>query len=62
MATYEFVCQKCAKSFEINVPGFLKEQDKVCPACGSLEVRQRFSSFLKHVGGSCSPYRGSGFG
>ena len=64
MATYDFVCKACDKEFELFVPGFLKEKDKRCPECGSADVRQKFSSFLKNIGagGSCSPSSGSGFG
>lgn len=65
MATYEFVCLHCDKHFEITVPGFLKDEERVCPACGSTEIRQKFSSFLRNIatsGGGCSPVRGSGFG
>jgi len=60
MATYDFVCSQCQKEFEIFVPGFLKEQDKRCPQCGSSEVRQKFSSFLRNFG--CAPTGRSGFG
>jgi putative FmdB family regulatory protein len=67
MATYDFVCQDCDKEFEVFVPGFLKEKDKRCPACGSVNVRQKFSSFLRNFGsssygggGGC--YSGSPFG
>ncbi len=67
MATYDFVCHNCANEFEVFVSGFLKETDKRCPNCGSTDVRQKFSSFLRNIGtdtsgGSCSPRRGSGFG
>ena len=41
---------------------------KVCPDCGSSEVRQKFTSFLKNIGGSsgsgggCAVPSGSPFG
>jgi putative FmdB family regulatory protein len=67
MATYDFVCRSCANEYELYVPGFVKDQDKVCPKCGSTDVRQKFSSFLRNLGSDqsssgCSPRRGSGFG
>ena len=67
MATYDFVCQRCANEFEVFVSGFLKEEDKRCPKCESTDVRQKFSSFLRNVGSGssgsdCSSPRRSGFG
>ena len=67
MASYDFVCQQCANEFELFVSGFLKQKDRRCPQCGSTDVRQKFSSFLRNIGSSatsegCSPTRGSGFG
>jgi len=67
MATYDFVCQHCTSEFEVFVSGFLKEKDRRCPHCGSTDVRQKFSSFMRNIGsgttsGGCSTTRGSGFG
>ena len=46
--------------------GFLHDEDRVCPECGSTEVRQKYSSFLSNLGGSsggdCAPRAGSPFG
>lgn len=67
MATYEFVCKDCGKEYGVFVQGFIEDDDKHCPDCGSESVRQKFSSFLRTVGGSggggCAPsgYSG-GFG
>jgi putative FmdB family regulatory protein len=66
MATYDLVCEKCEHVFEVFRQGFLRDEDKVCPECGSTEVRQKYSSFLSNLGGSsggsCAPHAGSPFG
>lgn len=66
MASYDLVCDECGHDFEVFRQGFLRDEDRVCPDCGSTEVRQKFSSFLKNIGGSsgggCSVPSGSPFG
>jgi putative FmdB family regulatory protein len=66
MSTYDLVCGACGHEFEVFVQGFIKDEEKVCPDCGSGDVRQKFSSFLSGLGGrSCgdaAPARSSGFG
>jgi putative FmdB family regulatory protein len=63
MATYEFVCKDCGKEYEVYVKGFIEDDDKKCPDCGSESVRQKFSSFLRTLGnGGCTPSGHSGFG
>jgi putative FmdB family regulatory protein len=62
MASYDLFCEHCGHEFELYVQGFLKDEDKVCPQCGSAEVRQKFSSILRNLGGSCSAPAGSSFG
>ena len=67
MASYDMVCEACGDTFEVFRQGFLRDEDKVCPACGSTDVRQQFSSFLRSLGGgssggSCSAPSGSPFG
>jgi putative FmdB family regulatory protein len=62
---YEFTCKRCGEAFEVLTRGFIKEHQRVCPECGSEDVRQKFTSFLrngpsKEVSG-CGPSR-SGFG
>ena len=54
MASYDLVCDACGHDFEVYRQGFLKDEDRVCPDCESTEVRQKFSSFLKNIGGSSS--------
>lgn len=66
MASYDLVCDACGHDFEVFRLGFLKDDDRVCPDCGSAEVRQEFSSFLSSIGGSsssgCAAPSGSPFG
>jgi putative FmdB family regulatory protein len=64
MASYDLICEKCDHEFEVFRQGFLKDEDRVCPACGSQDVRQKFSSFLHSLGGGagCAPASGSPFG
>jgi putative FmdB family regulatory protein len=66
MASYDLICDDCGHAFEVFRQGFLKDEDRVCPACGSVEVHQKFSSFLSGLGSStgagCAPSGGSPFG
>jgi putative FmdB family regulatory protein len=65
MASYDLVCEKCDHEFEVFRQGFLKDEDRVCPECGAADVRQKFSSFLRGLGGAsagCAPAGGSPFG
>jgi putative FmdB family regulatory protein len=68
MASYDLVCEDCGNSFEVFRQGFLKDEDRVCPECGSADVRQKFSSFLSNLGGASAssgcgaPSGGSPFG
>ncbi|OPZ46424.1 MAG: Zinc ribbon domain protein [Actinobacteria bacterium ADurb.BinA094] len=67
MASYDLVCDACGKEFEVYRQGFLKDEDRVCPECGSADVRQKYSSFLKNIGArssgaGCAVPSGSPFG
>lgn len=67
MATYDLICNQCGHMFEVFVQGFLKDDQKTCPECGSSDTRQKFTSFLNNLGGGSSDGcatapRGSGFG
>jgi putative FmdB family regulatory protein len=68
MASYDLKCRSCGDEFEVFVRGFLKDDAKVCPECGSREVEQRFTGFGGVIGlgsrapscvetGSCEPNR-----
>ena len=67
MATYDLVCTECGHVFEVFVQGFLKDDDRKCPSCGSFKTRQKFSPFLTNArsGGEASSYEppaSGGFG
>jgi putative FmdB family regulatory protein len=51
MASYDLRCSSCGKEFDVFVLGFLKDEAKVCPDCGSRQVEQRFTGFQGFVGG-----------
>jgi putative FmdB family regulatory protein len=66
MASYDLKCRSCENEFEVFMLGFLKDDAKVCPDCGSHEVDQRFTGFGGVMGfgsgapscvdtGSCQP-------
>lgn len=67
VATYNLICTTCKHTYEVcRRQGALREKDKICPACGSAETRQTFTSFLRNFGSgssssSCGPRIG-GFG
>lgn len=46
MPTYEFVCEKCSKSFAVilSLAEYEKKKTK-CPKCGSKEIRQQITAF-----------------
>jgi putative FmdB family regulatory protein len=69
MAQYDFVCNECGEAFDVFCTGFIKDEQKKCPKCGSHAVRQKFSSFLRNGSASsssessgCGAPRSSGFG
>jgi len=65
MALYDFVCLDCGDTFELYVQGFIKDDEKRCPECGSRAVRQKFTSFLRtgsaSSGSTCAPNPSSAF-
>ena len=66
MATYDLVCLECGHVFELFVQGFLKNEDRQCPSCGSFKTRQKFSPFLTNASSgsssdSCDAPAGGGF-
>jgi putative FmdB family regulatory protein len=52
LATYDLACGSCGTQFDVFVQGFLKDEARVCPECGSREVEQRFTGFLRGSSGS----------
>ncbi len=64
MALYDFRCADCGTEFEVFAVGFIKDEQKVCPACDSTHIEQKFTSFLSggSASGGCAAPAGSGFG
>ena len=47
MPRYEFLCQKCRKSFELNMTISERERAKVkCPKCKSTKVVPQVGTFM----------------
>ena len=46
MPTYDLACVACDTNFERYRQGFLRDEDRICPDCGSHEVTQRFTGFV----------------
>lgn len=42
MPTYELTCEECGTQFDVFVMRLLRDDDKVCTACGSRHVRRGF--------------------
>jgi len=42
MPTYELTCEDCGERFDVFVMRLLRDEDKVCPACGSHTVKRGF--------------------
>lgn len=65
MAIYDLKCDECGHQFEKFVTGFLRDDDKKCPECGSNDISQKFTSFFGGSSGDgcgCSTPPGSSFG
>lgn len=47
MATYEYLCLECERSFTVRHPiGEHERKRPKCPKCGSRKVEQKLSSFF----------------
>lgn len=46
MPSYDLRCSSCEHDFEVFVQGFLKDEHRECPECGSHDVEQRFTGFF----------------
>lgn len=68
MAIYDLKCDECGEEFEKFVTGFLKDEDRECPECGSRKISQRYTGFFGvgssscGTGGGCSSPPGGSFG
>jgi putative FmdB family regulatory protein len=54
MPTYDLTCRSCDERFERFVQRLLKDEDKVCPACGSCDVATGFGGGVLGAGTSTS--------
>jgi putative FmdB family regulatory protein len=45
MPIFEYVCNDCGCNFEVLVLAAAKEKGKTCPACASLSIRKKLSTF-----------------
>jgi putative FmdB family regulatory protein len=67
MANYDLTCRACGTDFEVFSTGFLKDEQKKCPECGSTDVQQKFTGFMcgtssrSGASGGCPAGAGSGF-
>lgn len=62
MPTYQFVCDACGKDFEFFLLRMIKDEDKVCPNCGSNNVRRAYRDFFGYSGSSSAGTSGGGCG
>lgn len=46
MPTYDLACTDCDTTFERFRQGFLRDEDRVCPDCGSVQVKQLITGFV----------------
>jgi putative FmdB family regulatory protein len=47
MPRYEFLCEKCKKSFELTMSISERQKAKpTCPTCKGMNVTPQFSSFM----------------
>jgi putative FmdB family regulatory protein len=56
MPIYEYKCENCKNEFEVFT--FLKDEEPLCPSCGSKEVKKKVSNFQSSGGCKITP---SGF-
>ncbi len=56
MPTYDMRCDACGNRFERFLMRMLRDEDRVCPVCGSREVREGIG------GGYVAPAPASGSG
>lgn len=55
MAQYDFTCRSCDQTFEVFSTGFINDEQRHCPHCGSRDVQQRYSSFLHSIKAAPTP-------
>ncbi|MBC7266183.1 MAG: zinc ribbon domain-containing protein [Coriobacteriia bacterium] len=61
MPTYELTCRTCGHKFDLFLTRLLRDEDRVCPKCGSREVSRGIGGgFVSTSSGvsSCVPRGG----
>ena len=48
MAVFDLRCKSCEHSWQIVTRGAIKAKQKRCEACGSLDIKQSFGSYLRN--------------
>lgn len=54
MPTYDLECRDCGERFEKFLVRFLSAEDKVCPRCGSADVRTGVGGGILGIGTTSS--------
>ncbi len=48
MAHFDLVCKDCKHKFVVVTRAAIRDKQKICPECGSGDVRQTAGSFLQN--------------
>lgn len=56
MPIFEYRCNSCNKKFDVLHKSTVKEDDIVCPSCGSTNNKKLFSAFSSQVSGNSSSF------
>lgn len=51
MPLFEYVCSQCGNQFEVLVRNTAASSAITCPACQSIEVKKKISTFASKVSG-----------
>jgi putative FmdB family regulatory protein len=62
MPVYEFVCDTCEKTFEVNASVFEDLDAPECPECHSKETHKKFSFYMSSFENSDSSASSCGGG
>jgi len=52
MPIYEFTCESCDNTFEVNASFFEDLDSPECPECHGHETRKKYSFFMSSFSGS----------
>jgi putative FmdB family regulatory protein len=54
MPIYEYRCSTCNRKFDILHKSSVKQEEIICPSCGSTNNKKLFSAFSSQVSGGAS--------